>query len=172
MKILVAVENYKYAKAQVDFIANHKWPQELTFHVFHAAEPVIEEVFDDKGEHLFNRLADWRKEQGIRLVNNVASDLRSFFPEAVILETVECDYAKEAILDLADQWQADLIIVGAHGRSMKLRAALGSVSNTILTHANCSVMVVRPPRVSSDGFNPVPEEETVSRANHGVSQAQ
>jgi nucleotide-binding universal stress UspA family protein len=47
------------------------------------------------------------------------------------------------IVEDAEGWGADLIVVGTHGRGFWKRALLGSVSNRVMQHASCSVMVVR-----------------------------
>lgn len=47
------------------------------------------------------------------------------------------------ILKVADDWHADLVVVGSHGRSALGRMVLGSVSHKIVTHARCSVRVAR-----------------------------
>lgn len=46
------------------------------------------------------------------------------------------------ICHLADSWQADLIMVGSHGRRGIRELLLGSVSNYVMHQAHCSVMVV------------------------------
>jgi len=51
-----------------------------------------------------------------------------------------------AILEAAERWPADLILVGSHGRSAVNRLILGSVSSHVVHHAECSVEVVRPKR--------------------------
>ncbi|HZG38182.1 MAG TPA: universal stress protein [Nodosilinea sp.] len=48
------------------------------------------------------------------------------------------------ICNMADSWQADLIVVGSHGRKGIRELLLGSVSNYVMHHANCSVLVVHP----------------------------
>lgn len=50
---------------------------------------------------------------------------------------------KSAILEVAREQKADLIVVGSHGQSGLERALLGSVSDYVLHHAHCSVTVVR-----------------------------
>lgn len=47
------------------------------------------------------------------------------------------------IVEAAEQMPANLIIVGSHGYNRWERLLLGSVSNSVVHHAPCSVMVVR-----------------------------
>jgi nucleotide-binding universal stress UspA family protein len=49
------------------------------------------------------------------------------------------------IMDEAEAWGADLIVVGSHGYRAWERFLLGSVSQSIVSHAKCSVEVVRCP---------------------------
>jgi universal stress protein A len=48
----------------------------------------------------------------------------------------------QEIINIADQEQVDLIIVGSHGRH-GLALLLGSTANSVLHHAKCDVMAVR-----------------------------
>jgi nucleotide-binding universal stress UspA family protein len=48
-----------------------------------------------------------------------------------------------AICELARNWGADLIITGRRGRSGLSELFLGSVSNYVLHHAPCSVLIVQ-----------------------------
>ncbi|MFN2407796.1 MAG: universal stress protein [Pyrinomonadaceae bacterium] len=50
---------------------------------------------------------------------------------------------KEIILEDAKKWNADLIVVGSHGRRGFKRFLLGSVSEAVAMNAHCSVVVVR-----------------------------
>jgi nucleotide-binding universal stress UspA family protein len=58
------------------------------------------------------------------------------------------DFAREgdpadAILDVAEEKNADLIVVGNKGMSGARRFLLGSVPNKVSHHAPCNVMIVR-----------------------------
>lgn len=57
---------------------------------------------------------------------------------------IEGDAASELIRVARDD-QADLIVVGTHGRTGLSRLVLGSVARRVMVHAGCSVLVVRPP---------------------------
>ncbi len=50
---------------------------------------------------------------------------------------------KHVICDMAKQAQCDLIVVGSHGYGMFDRMLMGSVSDYVVHHAHCAVMVVR-----------------------------
>jgi nucleotide-binding universal stress UspA family protein len=49
----------------------------------------------------------------------------------------------DAILDVAEEQNADLIIVGNKGMTGAKRFLLGSVPNKVSHHAPCSVMIIR-----------------------------
>ena len=49
----------------------------------------------------------------------------------------------ESITDYADEWKVQLIVVGTRGLSGFRKLLLGSVSTALVSHAPCSVLVVR-----------------------------
>jgi nucleotide-binding universal stress UspA family protein len=51
--------------------------------------------------------------------------------------------AVEAIIDYASKEKADLIVTGTKGKSGFTKLLVGSVSNGIVAHAHCAVLVVR-----------------------------
>ena len=50
---------------------------------------------------------------------------------------------RHGIIDCAAEWHADLIVLGSHGRRGIDRFLLGSVSDSVVRHARCSVEIVR-----------------------------
>jgi nucleotide-binding universal stress UspA family protein len=50
---------------------------------------------------------------------------------------------KRTIVEEAEDWGADLIVVGSHGYHNWERMLLGSVSQSVAAHAPCSVLIVR-----------------------------
>jgi nucleotide-binding universal stress UspA family protein len=49
----------------------------------------------------------------------------------------------EAIVRAASDHGAELVVVGSHGRTGVQRLALGSIAESVLMHAHCSVVAVR-----------------------------
>ena len=47
------------------------------------------------------------------------------------------------ILKRAEEWLADLVIVGSHGQTSAADALLGSVTDSVIRHAHCPVLIVR-----------------------------
>jgi nucleotide-binding universal stress UspA family protein len=75
------------------------------------------------------------------ILDAAAADIRKAGIE-VQTHPLEGDPA-EAILNVAEETKADLIVVGNKGMTGARRFLLGSVPNNISHHAPCSVMVVR-----------------------------
>jgi nucleotide-binding universal stress UspA family protein len=75
------------------------------------------------------------------VLDAAAADARK---EGIEVQThpVEGDPA-EAILNVAEETKADLIVVGNKGMTGARRFLLGSVPNNISHHAPCSVIIVR-----------------------------
>lgn len=52
------------------------------------------------------------------------------------------------IVEAAENMNATLIVVGSHGYNRWERLLLGSISDSVVHHAHCSVLVVRTPKTS------------------------
>ena len=52
--------------------------------------------------------------------------------------------AAEEIVALGEEMEAGLIVMGSRGREGIRRALMGSVSDAVVRHAHCPVMIVRP----------------------------
>ena len=82
------------------------------------------------------------RKQGENIVNRAVQKLKSnktLTADAVLAPGPP----RPVILDEAESWKADLIVLGSHGYTPWKRLLLGSVSQAIVSHAKCSVEVVR-----------------------------
>jgi len=69
--------------------------------------------------------------------------LQRWFPKWNVQMEASADSPATAIIERANHWPADLIVVGTHGRSAIKRALLGSVSLKLVREAHCVVRVAR-----------------------------
>ena len=64
-------------------------------------------------------------------------------PSLTISTRVELGQPVEVICELAKTLGSDLVVVGARGHNAAQRFLLGSVSDRVVHHAPCPVLVVR-----------------------------
>lgn len=146
MKILLATDGSECSDAAVDVVAKRPWPEGSEVKIISAIEspyaPTTETWVLPEG--YFNELEDATRAQAEAAVNQAAKRIESVNTSKLEITTeIVNGSAKNAILDRAERWGADLIVLGSHGYSGWQRFLLGSVSHAVATHAHCSVEIVR-----------------------------
>lgn len=143
MKILLAVDASEYSAAAVEAVTARPWPPGTAVRVLSAVERVVPpaaEVWYDAGGSLERARQELTKHAD-QLTAGVAERLRA---AGLTAETAVRDGdPRSAIVDEAEGWDADLIVVGSHGYTGLKRWLLGSVAQSVVSHAPCSVEVVR-----------------------------
>jgi nucleotide-binding universal stress UspA family protein len=84
-----------------------------------------------------------------------ATKVRAIFPSWKVSADAVADAPYWAFIQRAEEWGADLIVVGSYGRSALGRAFLGSVSQHVLHNATCSVRIGRCANVTDATVRPV-----------------
>lgn len=79
---------------------------------------------------------------GSKLLDEAAQQAAGLTVERKLLEA-STKRVSEVIVDAAQQWQADLIVVGTHGRRGLERLIIGSVAEQLVRLAPASVLLVR-----------------------------
>jgi nucleotide-binding universal stress UspA family protein len=82
-----------------------------------------------------------------RLAEDSAERLRAAGLRATAL-VAEGDAAHE-LIRIAQDDQADLVVLGTHGRTGLARLIMGSVARNVMLHAPCSVLIVRQGRTAA-----------------------
>jgi nucleotide-binding universal stress UspA family protein len=85
-------------------------------------------------------LRDEQEEAGARLLEGIAAAIGLDDAE----QRVVVGFPAERLADLADDEDAELIVVGSRGRGRFKAAFLGSVSNSLVGVARCPVLIVPP----------------------------
>ena len=146
MKILLAVDGSDYSNAAVDVVAGRPWPEGSEVKIISAAEAPYMHAPEKwvLPESSYSQLAQAVKAQAESAVREASRRLQAgrVTPLNAVVETRE-GHAGDVIIDEAERWGADLIVVGSHGYRAFKRFLLGSVSHAVATHAPCSVEIVR-----------------------------
>lgn len=149
MRILLAVDGSKFSDATVEEVASRPWPPGTEIRVLsalHLQFAPTPEVWALPNSY-YARLEDSMREQGESAVQQAASKLRDSNSERDVPLTVTTEvipgHAEEIVIEVAKTWNADLIVLGSHGRSGMGRFLLGSISQAVASHAPCSVEIVR-----------------------------
>ncbi|MGH9717909.1 MAG: universal stress protein [Candidatus Acidiferrales bacterium] len=138
MKILLAVDHSRYSEAALHALIRQIRPQDTEVAVLHVMEVSLA---DFGSRETFEEMRSTRLRQADGLVQRFAEELKQagYSTKSVVEE----GDAKESIISFAERWKPEVIFVGSHGRRRFRRLALGSVSEAVTRHANCSVQIVR-----------------------------
>ena len=143
MKILIAIDQSPFSEAALQSVLARPWPPKSEFKVLHVVEPPSLLMGREMGGYDPEFEAVWKalREQAKDLVEKAANKVRGAgLP--VSTDLVEGDTASQ-IIDIANQWDADMIVMGSHGRTGLGRFLMGSVSQDVVRHAHCSVEIIR-----------------------------
>jgi nucleotide-binding universal stress UspA family protein len=141
MKLLLAVDDSRFSAPPVHAAASRPWPPGSVVRVLRVAEiplPLASEVADAASFAELHEALRNEAEATVRSVREAVQ--RGGLPVETSLR--EGNPGRE-IVDEATQWGADLILIGSHGRTGLKRVLVGSVAQYVVSHAPCSVEVVR-----------------------------
>ena len=146
MKILLAVDGSPCSIRAVEEVASRPWPKNSSIKVLTAFEvpaPPTPEAWALPANY-FEEMDMALRKQARNVVDSAIEKLKAKMEKEVSIDaTIVPGSPRTAILEEAEQWGADLIVVGSHGYSAWQRLLLGSVSQSVVSHATCSVEVVR-----------------------------
>jgi nucleotide-binding universal stress UspA family protein len=148
MKILVATDGTDFSRAAIDKcceIVNELTSAEVkVISVYEPRHSIAAEPFAVSAEFYAN-MDKLSKEQADEWVNDALKIMRAKCEEAKVefSGVVELGKPSQAIVETASSWDADLIVMGSHGRGFWERLTLGSVSNAVVHQAPCSVLIVK-----------------------------
>jgi nucleotide-binding universal stress UspA family protein len=151
MKILLAVDGSTYSDTAVNEVSGRPWPANSEVKIISAVESLQSLRPESWGlpPESYRKVENALEEQARAAVEKAAARFPKTTGQTVaVLSEVIPGRARDAILDEAENWGADLIVLGSRGLGGITRLLLGSVSSAVLSHANCSVEIARQRRAS------------------------
>jgi len=145
MRILLAIDGSECSLLAVSEVARRPWPANTEVRVITVNVPWSEGISRRSSAGLLDELKRQSLEYAWQRLNEAVAVLRREAPALSVTPVLRDGLPKDVILDEAERWRADLIVVGSHGYGAVKRLFLGSVSLAIATHAPCSVEIVRVP---------------------------
>jgi nucleotide-binding universal stress UspA family protein len=151
MKILLAVDGSGYGEAAAKEVAQHLWEENSEVKIISVVEIPYMPAISHPMSPYWGLPGDYygvarkaAKDRANAAIENAQKILANAVTKTlnVTTETIE-GLPKQAIVEEAESWGADLIVLGSHGYGTWERLLLGSVSQAVSAHAPCSVEIVR-----------------------------
>ena len=146
IKILLATDGSAHSKAAVEGVARRPFPPKTSVRIISVIDrgsltrnmgPLggLSEYYAEVDRNALKSAED--------AIENATKILRKKNPMLSVTTAVIEGSPKRAIIDEAEKYGAELIVVGSHGYGVVERFLLGSVSLAVSLHAKCSVEIVR-----------------------------
>lgn len=156
MKVLIGYDGSSFADAAIDDLQRAGLPADTEARVLSVADvwpampPMYRETMIPGPSELSfavtdaaRQMAQAAQDEAIALAKKAKARLNGLFASwAVDCEAVS-DSPASALTERAEQWGADLVVIGSHGRGAMSRLFFGSISQKVLRYAHCSVRVGR-----------------------------
>ena len=158
-KILVALDHSSEAAAVFDFALSIAQPETSEILLVHFVNWEMQDVSPWVGIgtlydiDVSGRRYDWSRqglEKEIDTVNEWLKSMAQKAEEFGVICNYECHVGNcnLGIGDRAKDWEADVLVIGRRGHKYISEILLGSVSNYVIHHAPCSILVVQGSKTS------------------------
>jgi nucleotide-binding universal stress UspA family protein len=148
MKIVLAIDGSEYSKVAVSQLGALPLPIETEVCIINVYEHTI--IVGPAPIPMGGFPSDYYEEMiskniknAEEIVSSASKLLMTLNPKINITTTIVSGLPKREILEKVESFDADLIVVGSQGHGAFSRFLLGSVSQYLATHANCSVMIAK-----------------------------
>jgi nucleotide-binding universal stress UspA family protein len=147
MKILIATDGTAQGSSAVASLANFRLTSADEVRIVSVVDMAVPLAIDVYGGYLPDtaELEKAARNHAERVLEDAVRSAKELTGESgpAISGDLLFGSPESRIVEAAEQLPADLIIVGSHGYNRWERLLLGSVSDSVVHHAPCSVLVVR-----------------------------
>lgn len=154
MKVLIALDQSECSEMALQSVLKRTWPANSEFRLISVFEPVASTCVGWHAAYVPVTLIE--AEQTMRrdrkkYIEQKVTEAKACLTDSKIDGRLIDGYPWQEIVDDAKAWNADLIVLGSHGRAGLSRLFLGSVAEAVARHAGCSVEIIK-------GHPPIPAE--------------
>lgn len=165
MRVLIAMDSSEFSNAALKSIIDRKWWGDTEFLVMSVVQTMVPALNDFSPHYAeIARIQAADKKAATELLKISADKLADAHPHCPVSSFVAEGNIADQIIEKADSWDADLIVLGSHGRKGLNKLLLGSVAETILQRAQCSVEIVKLQPVGKSDKHDRTESQLVQKA--------
>ena len=152
MRVLIGYDGSESADVVLEDLKKAGLPKRVEAIVLTAADMPLP-TYLAMATHSYTQSCKTSMEQAESAAKECAGRLRTVFPLWNVNSEAHEESPAWALVNKAEEWKANLIVVGAHGHS-QLRRFMGSVSQLVLMNSPCSVRVARKllPKADHEGL--------------------
>ncbi len=147
MKILLATDGTKYGDAAAAMLKKINLGDGDEVRIVSVVDMSMPLAVDVYGGYIpdTTELDKAARENAAKVVADATATLNAAFSGRNVSISTDVLFGSpdSRIVETAEEIKADLIVIGSHGYKRWERLLLGSVSNSVVHHAPCSVMIVR-----------------------------
>ncbi len=147
MRVLLVTDGTKFSDFAIEKLLDLNLSPDSEVRVLSVVDVPTPIGFDPiLGMSNYAELEQIQREQVDKIVETGINKIKAARADLQVSSQTATGSPESRIVEIAEEWQADLIIVGSHGYNAWERLLLGSVSNAVVHHAPCSVLVARMPK--------------------------
>jgi nucleotide-binding universal stress UspA family protein len=164
MKVLIALDDTSYSDAAFRSVEARQWPAGTEFFLCTVLTPYSGSALEDEQVEVIRPAREAWCQQTLKFLDEKAFVLKQSIDNCKVSFDVRIGNVSEQLAKCALDWEADVIVVGSHGRTGMHRYLLGSVAEAIVDTAPCDVEVIKSPSLLAHVTNesladPIKEEQ-------------
>ena len=140
--VLFAADTSKHSQGACSFLCEQFLPDSAQVTVLSVVEPAVTELASTfLSRDQIEQISAPRRQAAEQMVDKLRARLLA--EGYAVTSTVQLGHVTDALLRQAASQHVDLLVAGSRGLTGSERLQLGSVSETLLKYAPCSVLIVR-----------------------------
>ena len=145
MKVLLATDGTAHGEVAADMLSKLRLAASDEIRIVCVVDMAIPFAIDVYGGYIPEtaELERSAKENAETVVDSTLKKVKGALPRVEVTAEVLFGSPDSRIVETAEEWPADLIVMGSHGYNAWERLLLGSVSDSVVHHAPCSVLIAR-----------------------------